>query len=378
MVHFYRGGVYLLMIVAAVLVYLLLRRLFSRRTRTAAVVLTLLTATGLLWGTHTLLAKRALLRKYAPILLHKRTGGPPNLNLIYVVTEARVCNPDGSDDHTFLGTEFVTTRDLTWSPDGSRILACSIVEAGYGVNIYAYDAEGTSRVQLTSESAICRRPCWSPDGEQIVFDYRSNTRQKATELHIMNADGSDRRQLPTPEDLSPYHPVWSHDGGTIYFLVKKNNRDDLWAMNPDGSNLRQLTDTADQSETEPALSPDGIFMVMTINRRELQLLDLRTGEAEPLVSAEGEVCRGRDPSWSPDGRSIYFAGFGRTGFKRSDREQRHIKVYDLETADLRKVAVETGKLLTPVLSPDRSRLAYLRCLKITVRKVKRPSGPAGG
>jgi Tol biopolymer transport system component len=370
MVHVYRAAVYLIMIGAALLFYLLLRRLFGKRTRVFPVVAALLVATGLTCCTYYVLSKPVLLRKYAPFLKVKK--GKSKISMVYMQSEVRICNLDGSADGLFLSRDFITTRDIVWSQDGTRIICSRVKDSNTGMNLYVYDANGENPVQLTSGRGIARRPSWSPDGTRIVFDYRPGLRQLATDICVINADGSGRQRLLAGDQVHAYHPVWAPDGNSIYCCVRENRRDDIWVMDIDGGNLRQLTFTPDKSETEPAVSPDGETIVLSVNRREIYLVDTDGGHLRPLADEAGKTFRGRDPSWSPDGQRILYAGFG------AKNSRRFIKEVGVDGIGLRQIPVEDGKLLTPVQTPDGSRLAYLRFVKTVVRTVSPLKNPAGG
>ncbi len=370
MVHAYRAAVYLVMICVALILYLLLRRLFPSRKRVIPVVGALLAVAGLLWCTNVVLSKPALLRKYAPFLRVKKKG--TNISMIYMQSDVWICNADGSDDQRLLPENFITTRDITWSPDGTW-LACSRVEDGRkGMNLLRYDADGGNQVQLTTGTGICRRPSWSPDGTRIVYDYRPGMRRLTTDICVINADGSGWQQLVAGDQVHAYHPVWSPDGNTIFCCVKENHRDDIWAMDADGGNLRQLTFTPDQTETEMAVSPDGSTIALSVNRREIYLMDADGGRFRPLTTDDGKILRGRDPSWHPDGDHIVFTGLG------TDKSRRVIMEIATDGTGLREIPLPVGKLLTPVLTPDGSRLAYLRFVKSVVRRVPSPRSAAGG
>lgn len=366
MVHVYRAAVYLIMIVSALLIYLLLRRLFSSRTRIVPVVGALLAATGLIWCTHFVLSKPALLKKYAPILKIKKKGS--RNSMVYMKSEVWICDRDGSGDGLFLPQDFITTRDIIWSPDGASIICSRVRDSKKGMNVFIYDAEGANPFQVTQGRGIARRPSWSPDGTRILYDFRAGLRQKVLEIFVINADGTGRQRLTSADRLYAYHPVWSPDGASIYFCRKKNRRDDLWVMDADGGNMKQLTFTPDQSETEPAVSPDGQTIVFSVNRREIYLMDAGGGGIRPLLDETGRVCRGRDPSWCPDGQRLLYAGFDDNGARRLIIE------IGIDGSGKRRVSVEEGRPLTPVLNPDGNRLAYIRALKTVVKKVSRGNG----
>jgi Tol biopolymer transport system component/DNA-binding winged helix-turn-helix (wHTH) protein len=62
------------------------------------------------------------------------------------------------------------------SPDGRRVLFTSDRSGAW--EIWLADPDGSNIVQLTSMGAVSAAPCWSPDGEQIVFQY-GRFRQRA-------------------------------------------------------------------------------------------------------------------------------------------------------------------------------------------------------
>ncbi len=101
-------------------------------------------------------------------------------------------------------------------------------------------------------------------------------------------------------------------------------------------------------------------------------MDADGGRLRPLISEEDLVCRGRDPSWTSDSQRILFAGFG------TKRSRRFIQEIGVDGRGLRQIAVQEGKLLTPMLHPDGTRLAYLRNIKTVAVKVSPKKGMAGG
>ena len=85
----------------------------------------------------------------------------------------------------------------------------------------------------------------SPDKSKVIYGvsyYSVKQNRSNRDLYIMNADGSDLKQI-TKTDGGEYSETWRPDGKKIAFLaVGKNGGMQLWEMNPDGSHKQQVTD----------------------------------------------------------------------------------------------------------------------------------------
>jgi TolB protein len=92
------------------------------------------------------------------------------------------------------------------------------------------------RVLDAVKDAINNYPKYSPDGTKILFT--SQTDGSFPQIWVMNADGSNRRQLTTTQG---YSACWSPDGTRICYCDSRRANGRLWIMNSDGSNKRQLT-----------------------------------------------------------------------------------------------------------------------------------------
>ncbi|GAB4441725.1 MAG: hypothetical protein Kow0031_23750 [Anaerolineae bacterium] len=97
-----------------------------------------------------------------------------------------------------------------------------------------------------------RSPVYSPDGTQIALSYRQDDHW---EVHVMNADGSNRQRLTETsyqtlveqqlrgEPIRSYSnaaPVWSPDGSELAFVSNRGGAWEIWLMASDGSNQRPL------------------------------------------------------------------------------------------------------------------------------------------
>ncbi|HEX8456628.1 MAG TPA: DPP IV N-terminal domain-containing protein [Pyrinomonadaceae bacterium] len=137
-----------------------------------------------------------------------------------------------------------------WSPDGSKIVFVR------NRQLWTIDRDGGTAVKLSTGSDEDEQPSWSPDGSKIVFvrNYSSATAQ----VWVMDADGSNQRNLSNYEWGFNRFPAWSPDGSKIAF----QRWNDIWLMDADGANQTQITFAASGGYLKPAWSPDGTQLVV--------------------------------------------------------------------------------------------------------------------
>ena len=98
----------------------------------------------------------------------------------------------------------------------------------------------------------------SPDGKKVVYTvaYYSVPQDKSNrEVFVMNADGSDNKQI-TKTKFSENNAVWIKGGSKIAFLCGESGSSQLWEMNPDGTGRKQLS-SFDKDIEGFSFSPDG-------------------------------------------------------------------------------------------------------------------------
>jgi len=179
----------------------------------------------------------------------------------------------------------VYTAEGVLSPDGRRIVFTSLKDGD--LDIYTMNVDGTDVRRLTTTPGYDGGPWWSPDGTKIVYRawhyapgdtaglraYRELLGQNAIrpnrmELFVMNADGSDQRQI-TRLGGANFGPSWAPGGRRIVFSSNhKNPRSrnfDLYLVNLDGTGLEQVT-THGEFDGFPMFSPDGKTLVWASNR----------------------------------------------------------------------------------------------------------------
>ena len=246
---------------------------------------------------------------------------------------------------TFLARALNLIPPLPPAVGKSAIATGRIVYTQLGVGLFVADPSGTTQQPLLGY-ADHRSPVLSPDGARIAFH---SSRDGDDEVFVMDADGSDLRQL-TRNQWDDRDPVWSPDGARIAFHGNRDGDDEVFVMDADGSDLRQLTRNQ-WDDRSPVWSPDGTRIAF-----------IRSGVGIFVMDADGSdvlripAGRGWDtgPTWSSDSENIAFV---RRNVRNGEWD---IFVAASNGSHLRQLTHGAGWSVDPVWSPDGKRIAFTR------------------
>jgi len=286
-----------------------------------------------------------------------------------------VNNPPGvAIEQVAIRTDEATWVDVDVSPDG-RMVAFNVLG-----DIYTMPIEGGTPTRIAEGLAWEVQPRFSPDGTRIAF---TSDRGGGDNIWIMNADGSDKRQL-TREDFRLMHqPTWSPDGQFIaakkHFTTGRSlGTGEVWLYHVSGGSgvaLVERPNPQHQKELgEPIYAPDGSAIYYTRNVTSgpifeyaqdsntdlfhIERYDLERGEVTTAVAGLGGAVR---PTPSPDGTKIAFVRRENTRSKLyvKDLESgREYKIYDDLDQDVQETWAVTGVYPNMDWTPDSRSIVF--------------------
>ncbi len=211
----------------------------------------------------------------------------------------------------------------------------------------------------------------SPDGRTIVFDLLGD-------IYAMPISGGEARPL-TRGGAWDFQPRFSPDGRRIAFVSDAGGGENVWVMNADGSDRRQVTKEDFRLLGNPVWSPDGRFIVArkhfttrrSLGTGELWLYDVETGGAGVrLIKRPNEHYQKElgEPAFSPDGRYLYYTRAATPGDRfqyavDSNKDIFHIKRLELATGRIDDFVTGPGGAVRPTPSPDGRHLAFVRRIR---------------
>jgi hypothetical protein len=218
-----------------------------------------------------------------------------------------VMSIDGKTVKPFSGAP-IDARALFPSPDGMTIAYLRDVEGG--VELWAMDRDGANRRPLLSGGTVSvESAVWSPDGSTLAIGYSTAT--ISNDIATLNADGTGLADL-TPDPLPGVYidrsPSWSPDGSQVAFSSNRSGTTRLWIMNADGTNPRQvLPQSFPSSEKQPVWAPDTTNIIAFVATTD-------AGSGIGVVRTDGTDFKlipltpaPNDPVWLPNGRLAYIA-----------------------------------------------------------------------
>jgi Tol biopolymer transport system component len=246
--------------------------------------------------------------------------------------------------------------------------------------LYLINSDGSDRRLITPRGGVARHFTfsWAPDGQQIAYSGFIGHNEDAGEIFVVNADGSDLRQLThsspnrkrTLWDWSA-NPTWSPDGKLIAFEgsrkcgVQRCRVPQIYVIGADGTGEHALTSSLG-AKGFPAWSPDGRKILFEryggrwvgpgwdwIDNAQMDLytIDPEGHQKRKVARVMNELYHCACPAWSPDSSQIVYEAAGTNG--KSD-----LYVIKADGSGQKRLTQHRARDENPDWSPDGTQIAF--------------------
>jgi acylaminoacyl-peptidase len=260
---------------------------------------------------------------------------------------------DGTDHRPLTGSN-AQEMNPRWSPDGTRLAYVSAdAEGGAQISVKWLAAGVTTRVTNLTEAPS--NLAWSPDGRTLAFVMRVPVKREPLAVKLPEAPKGAKWADPLK---AIDRVVYRADGEG--FLP--DAFDHVFVVPADGGTARQLTE-GPYDHGGLAWAPDGRELLVSANRRadadmmpvdtEIYSIDVATGAIRALTNRFGPD---NSPAVSPDGKLIAYIGF-------DDRYQGHQRkrLYLLrrDSGEIRELAADLDRdVAQPTWSRDGRKIYF--------------------
>jgi len=196
-------------------------------------------------------------------------------------------------------------HSIDWSPNGEEILFISNREPNpdqfFNYDVFAVKTTDDSIRRITRTENVEYKPRWSPDGRTIAYQgtrrglTSSETTMEDTHVWLMDADGSNRRELGAGIDNRQGAPIWAPDGSAVYFTVQERGHVHLYRMPATGGEPEVAIRDAGGRGASLSLGKGGAIAYSATSRKDMAQLYLkRGGELEQLTHLNREFLDSRE------------------------------------------------------------------------------------
>ncbi|MEZ5922206.1 MAG: amidohydrolase family protein [Parvularculaceae bacterium] len=207
----------------------------------------------------------------------------------------------------------------------------------------------------------------SPDGKTIAFDLLGD-------IYTMPIAGGPATRIA---DGLPFEmqPRFSPDGTKIAFTSDRGGGDNLWIMNADGSDKRQVTNESFRLVTAPDWSADGQYLIgrkhfttqRSLGTGEVWMYHLGGGDGVVLVKKPNDKYQKElgEPVFAPEREAVYYSHNTTPGDIFQYAQDGNGQVFAIERFNIKngkttRIVGGAGGGVRPTPSPDGKWLAFVK------------------
>jgi Tol biopolymer transport system component len=223
-------------------------------------------------------------------------------------TAVYIASLEGNNERA-LTRDDVFVRGLAWTPDGAEVIASIAKPGSYRGRLVRLDARNRAHPSIlewaedAADPSFARAP-GTPPFRLVYQKDIGDTNLWAYELTPDEAGPApSRTTVVAPSTRFEIDPQFSPDGRRLAFASDRSGHMSIYVSGADGSNVVELIGDLGCTAGSPRWSPDGSMLAFDCAQPDPGIYT--------VPAAGGPVRRrtpdGYQPSWSGDGRWIYFA-----------------------------------------------------------------------
>ncbi|SFC56291.1 TolB family protein [Pseudoalteromonas denitrificans] len=216
-------------------------------------------------------------------------------------------------------------------------------------SIYLSDETGQSRIKIADVTDSDGYPAMSPDGKQVAF-YGKYDKRRTWSIHVGNIDGTHMQRLTNTKHVWDSAPAWSADGKTIIFSREYKSTDgqwqeEVWLMNADGSEQRQIKALQGRAAK---MMPDGRILFQS--KVGPSQISIANRDGSNVITLTNDDTNNMSPKLSPNGKHIAYL---------SNRDgNQEVYVMDIDGANQKRLTINSIQEWSPAWSPDGTKIFF--------------------
>jgi Tol biopolymer transport system component/DNA-binding winged helix-turn-helix (wHTH) protein len=227
----------------------------------------------------------------------------PTRSRIFIQQLTEGLEPSGSAAPVTDGK--IAVQAMAWL-DNRRIVFCTGYLAQRRLGILDLDSGRTTGVTGFGEGAASLSI--APNGTLVYA--RESTEVNLWRFHVSSGHAPPERLAAST--YQTWTPAYSHDGSRIAFASTRSGLEEVWVADADGAHPIQLTRMGSGRTANPRWSLDDRSILFNSWNPRSDLYTVAVSDGSVKRVTNGQVGNSVEPSWSRDGKWIYF-GSDKTG-----------------------------------------------------------------
>jgi eukaryotic-like serine/threonine-protein kinase len=252
---------------------------------------------------------------------------------------------DGSEEPILSEGKLGLVRHLTWLPGGQSLIAMGSPRRGEPPGMWRVSFPGDTATKLTDDLTVYE------DGLSVAADGTAVTvaRQRIYNIWLGEDDTAKRLTTGPNREDGIVGLSWTPDGKILY-RSNAGGRPGLWMMNADGSENRQLDlPAAAVQARDPAASPNGRFLLwVAFQGDDGDIWRMNRDGSNPIALTKGAL--GDSIQVSADSRFVVYAGWN------AARDFYTLWKVSIDGGEPAQLVDNTARF--PAISPDGTLVAF--------------------